>query len=78
LFHGLVKGIDAGSAMETNSGSSKRQAQPGASAAEVARRYGIDQRVLRRWKQELARMSAPTFVTVQITDADCIRCGADP
>jgi transposase-like protein len=29
-------------------------ARPGASAAEVARRYGIAQRVLRRWKQELA------------------------
>jgi hypothetical protein len=42
-------------------------AQPGASAAEVARRYGIAQRVLRRWKQELA---APVFVAVQITDAD--------
>jgi transposase-like protein len=42
-------------------------AQPGASAAEVARRYGIAQRVLRRWKQELA---APVFVAVQIIDAD--------
>jgi transposase-like protein len=45
-------------------------AQLGASAAEVARRYGIAQRVLRRWKQELAAASAPTFVTIQITDAD--------
>jgi hypothetical protein len=35
--------------------------------AEMARRYGIDRRVLRRWKQELA--AAPAFVTVQITDA---------
>jgi hypothetical protein len=43
-------------------------AQPGASAAGVARRYGIAQRVLRRWKQELTA-AAPTFVTVQITDA---------
>jgi hypothetical protein len=34
----------------------------------VARRYGIDRRVLRRWKQELA--TAQTFVTVQITDAE--------
>ena len=41
-------------------------AQPGASVAEVARRYGIDRRVLCRWKQELA---APVFVAVQITDA---------
>jgi transposase-like protein len=36
-------------------------------AAEVARRYGIAERVLRRWKQELA--AAPAFVSVQITDA---------
>jgi hypothetical protein len=40
-------------------------AQPGASVAEVARRYGIDRRVLCRWKQELA---TPVFVAVQITD----------
>jgi hypothetical protein len=44
-------------------------AQGGTSVAEVARRYGIDRRVLRRWKQELAAMPAPTFVTVQIADA---------
>ena len=43
--------------------------QDGASAGEIARRYGIDGRVLRRWKQELA---APTFVTVQITDAETV------
>jgi len=41
-------------------------AQPNASVAEVARRYGIDRRVLCRWKQELA---PPVFVTVQITDS---------
>ena len=43
-------------------------AQPGASAADVGRRYGIAQRVLRRWKQELAA-TAPAFLTVQLTDA---------
>jgi hypothetical protein len=43
--------------------------QDGASAAEIARRYGIDSRVLRRWKQELA---AATFVTAQITDAETV------
>ena len=43
----------------------EQAALPGASAAEVARRYGIDQRILRRWKQELS----PMFVTVEITDA---------
>jgi hypothetical protein len=47
-------------------------AQPGASIAEVARHYGIDRRVLRRWKQELAMVAAPIFVTVQITDADAL------
>jgi hypothetical protein len=45
-------------------------AQPGASVAEIARRYGIDRRVLCRWKQELASATAPTFVTVRITDVD--------
>jgi Transposase len=44
-------------------------ALPGASAVEVARRYGIAQRVLRRWKQELAA-TAPAFVMIQVTDAD--------
>ncbi len=43
-------------------------AQPDASLAKIARRYGIARRVLCRWKQELA--AAPVFVAVQITDAD--------
>jgi Transposase len=43
--------------------------QAGASAAEIARRYGIDSRVLRRWKQE---MSPPAFVAVEITDAETV------
>jgi len=43
--------------------------QPGASASEVARRYGIAARVLFRWKQELKPTSIPTFVTVHIADA---------
>ena len=42
--------------------------RPGASAAEVARRYGIARRLLRRWKQELAA-TALAFITVQVTDA---------
>jgi transposase-like protein len=40
-------------------------ARPGASVSEVARRYGIDRRILCRWKQEL---SPPAFVAVEITD----------
>lgn len=47
-------------------------AQPDASVAEMARRYGIDRRVLCRWKQELA---PPVFVAVQVTDRDA-PCGA--
>jgi hypothetical protein len=43
-------------------------AQPEASLAKVARRYGIARRVLCRWKQESA--TAPMFVAVQITDAN--------
>ena len=45
-------------------------AQPRASIAEVARRYGIARRVVRRWKQEMVAAPALAFVTVQITDAD--------
>ena len=50
----------------TDDESSKMRAQPGASLAEIARRYGIARRVLCRWKQQLM---APVFVTVRITDA---------
>lgn len=46
----------------------KEATRAGTSAAEVARRYGIAQRVLRRWKQELAA-TVPAFVMVHITDA---------
>jgi hypothetical protein len=42
-------------------------AEPDASVAQIARRYGIARRVLCRWKQELG---PPPFVAVQITDAD--------
>ena len=45
-------------------------AQPDASLAKIARRYGIARRVLCRWKQELA---APVFVTVEITDSSAPR-----
>jgi hypothetical protein len=44
-------------------------AQPAASVAQVARRYGIARRVLCRWKQELAAAAEPVFVTVQVTDS---------
>ena len=51
-------------------------AQPDASLAKIARRYGIARRVLCRWKQELA--AAPVFVAVQITDADAPSAAAPP
>jgi hypothetical protein len=41
-------------------------AQPVASLAQIAHRYGIARRVLCRWKQEL---TPAVFVSVQITDA---------
>ena len=40
---------------------------PDACFAEVARRYGIAERVLFRWKQELTQV-APLFVAVDIAD----------
>jgi len=46
-------------------------AQPDASVAQIARRYGIARRVLCRWKQELAR---PVFIAVQVTDRDASPC----
>jgi transposase-like protein len=41
-------------------------ARPGASVSEVARRYGIERRVLFRWRQE--QTTRPIFVEVEITD----------
>jgi len=64
LCRGRVKAIDGGS---DKAWILEEAARPGVGAAEVARRYGVAERVLRRWKQELA--AAPTFVSVQITDA---------
>jgi hypothetical protein len=42
-------------------------AQAASSVSELARRYGIDRRVLCRWKQELA---PPAFVAVRIIASD--------
>jgi transposase-like protein len=76
LFRDRVRDIGAGSATQTSTGFVEEAARSGTSAAEVARRYGIAGRLLRRWKQELAA-TAPTFVTVQITDA-AAQSGAAP
>ena len=44
--------------------------QPDSRFSEVARRYGIAERVLFRWKQETAPVAAPLFASVAITDAN--------
>ncbi len=41
---------------------------PDACFAEVARRYGIAERVLFRWKQEATQAAASMFVAVEVTD----------
>jgi len=41
-------------------------ARSGASLSEVARRYGIDRRVLFRWRQE--QTAKPVFVDVEIVN----------
>jgi len=43
--------------------------RPHARLSEVARRYGIAERVLFRWKQEMKPAAAPMFVAVEVTDA---------
>ena len=42
---------------------------PDARFSDVARRYGIAERVLFRWKHEANQAAAPAFVAVRITDA---------
>jgi hypothetical protein len=43
--------------------------RPGAHFSGVARRYGIAERILFRWKQEMKPAAAPMFVAVEVTDA---------
>jgi Transposase len=45
-------------------------AMPDARFSDVARRYGIAERVLFRWKHEANQAAAPGFVAVRITDAN--------
>jgi hypothetical protein len=42
--------------------------EPGVSLSEIARRYGIDRRILCRWKQRRKVVVAPQFVAVEISD----------
>ena len=43
--------------------------RPDARLSDIARHYGIAERVLFRWKQEMKAGDEPMFVTAQITDA---------
>lgn len=43
--------------------------RPVARFSDIARHYGIAERVLFRWKQEMIAGGEPMFVAVQITDA---------
>ncbi len=57
--------------------------QPGVTLSQVARRYGIDRRVLFRWKEALRRRpeqvpAPPVFAPVQITDAPSVEPTAAP
>src|ERR1700720_4723858 len=44
--------------------------RPDSRFSEVARRYGIAERVLFRWKHEITPAAATLFATVGITDAN--------
>jgi hypothetical protein len=52
LFRRRATVIGGGSAKRIDGGSSKEAAQPDASLAQIARRYGIARRVLCRWMNE--------------------------
>jgi DNA invertase Pin-like site-specific DNA recombinase len=69
LLRDRVRDIGASSGRQIKRQILDQVAQDGTSAAEIARRYGIDGRVLRRWKQELA---PPAFVAIEITDAETV------
>lgn len=43
--------------------------QPGSNLSEVARRHGLDRRMLLRWKQDLAAAKAVEFVQVDVVEA---------
>lgn len=42
--------------------------QPGSNLSEVARRHGLDRRMMVRWKQDLATAKTPEFVQVIVSD----------
>ena len=73
LSHGLSHDSRARGSRRKFSEADKRQILeqailPDACFAEVARRYGIAERVLFRWKQEATQAAASMFVAVEVTD----------
>src|ERR1700680_2348843 len=58
--------VVGGSANQTN-GRYLKAMRPDSRFSEVARRHGIAERVLFRWKQEITPAAAPLFATVEIT-----------
>jgi hypothetical protein len=65
LSHLRARVVVGSSAKRINGKYWKKRLLPGARFAEVARRYGIAERVLFRWKQKLT-VTAPAFVSVEI------------
>ena len=65
LSHLRARVVVGSSAKRINGKYWRKRLLPGARFAEVARRYGIAERVLFRWKQELT-VTAPAFVSVEI------------
>ncbi len=57
-----------GLAKRTGGGSWRRAERPGTNLSQMARRYDIDLRMLRRWKREVTQQ-AIRFVTVEIVEA---------
>jgi len=62
--------IGAGSARRTRARYWRRRCGPPRALSEAARRCGVAGGVLFRWKEEMMPAAAPTFVAVEITDAD--------
>ena len=65
LSHLRARVVVGSSAKRINGKYWRKRLLPGARFAEVARRYGIAERVLFRWNQELA-VTAPAFFSVEI------------
>ena len=67
-FHLRARVAVGSSAKRIKDKYSSKAMLPDACFAEVARRYGVAERVLFRWKQEATQAGAPIFVAVEVTD----------